>query len=66
MTISSRIKTIRGSISQADFAKKIGVHISTLQLYESRNIPKGDIFIKIKQEFGIIAFTGIHDTKNTH
>ena len=53
MSIGERIKTVRGSLSQKDFAKKIGVHLTTVQLYESGNIPKGDVLQRIKEKFGV-------------
>lgn len=51
MDIKNRIKSIRGSLSQKDFAEKIGVHITTVQGYESGNLPKGDILQRIHEVF---------------
>jgi len=53
MNIESRIKTVRGSLSQKDFADKIGVHITTVQGYEAGNLPKGDILKRIHDIFNV-------------
>ena len=53
MDIGTRIKSVRGSISQKEFAKNIGVHVTTLQLYETGNIPKGDVLQRIHSMFGV-------------
>jgi len=53
MSIENRIKMIRGSLTQKRFAEKIGVHIGTVQLYETGNIPKGDVLQRICENFGV-------------
>lgn len=51
--IGNRIKSIRGSLTQKEMAKKISVHIATYQLYEQGNIPKGDVLQRIHEAFGV-------------
>ena len=53
MTISERIKLIRGSLSQSDFGAQIGVSQSAVQNYESGQIPKGDVLQRIHQNFKV-------------
>jgi len=53
MTISERIKLIRGSLSQSDFGAQIGVSQSAVQNYESGQIPKGDVLQRIRQKFKV-------------
>jgi len=53
MTIGDRIKGVRGDLSREEFALKIGTDKSTVQRYEKEyNIPKGDILLRIHEEFG--------------
>lgn len=52
MGFGERIRTIRGNLSQAAFAKKLGIGITTLQNYESKGqIAKGDILKRIHDQF---------------
>jgi len=54
MTIGERIRQIRGSISQKEFAVSIGVAQNTLGNYErGGRTPNADIIIKITQNYDI-------------
>jgi len=53
MGLGNRIKIVRGDLTQKEFAKKIGVHTHTAQLYEQGNIPKGDVLQRICEKFRI-------------
>lgn len=54
MTLGDRLKKIRGDIPRSIFARRLGIHISSIRRYESENqIPKGDILEKIQEEFGV-------------
>lgn len=53
MTISERIKLVRGKISQESFGEKVGVSQSAVQLYEKGHIPKGDVLKRISETFGV-------------
>ena len=52
MEFKNRIKIVRGNLTQKEFAKKLDIHEGTVQLYETGNIPKGDILLHIHEEFG--------------
>lgn len=53
MEFKDRIKSVRGDLAQKTFAARIGVHPTTVQNYESGDIPKGDVLLRIHQEFGV-------------
>jgi len=51
--IGARIRKIRGSLNQKDFAKIIGVSTSVISKYESGRIPKAVILKKIADYGGV-------------
>jgi transcriptional regulator with XRE-family HTH domain len=51
--IGARIRKIRGSLNQKDFAKIIGVSTSVISKYESGRIPKAIILKKIADYGGV-------------
>jgi len=52
--IGKRIKFIRGDLTQGEFAERIKVDQSTVQVWEGRNkVPKGDILQRIREAFGV-------------
>ena len=52
-TVGSRIKQVRGNLSQASFATKIGVNKAQLGKYErDENIPGGDILTRLYEACG--------------
>jgi len=52
--LSNNIKSVRGNLTQAIFAKKIGVSKMTVQRWEAgTRLPCADDLFKIQQEFGI-------------
>ena len=53
MTFGEKFKSIKGSLSYEDFAKKVGVDKSTIHNYLNGHIPKGDVLQRIHQEFKI-------------
>ena len=53
MTFGERFKSIKGSLSREDFAKKINVDKSTIHNYLNGHIPKGDVLQRIRQEFKV-------------
>jgi transcriptional regulator with XRE-family HTH domain len=54
MAIGDRIKTIRGELTQFEFAKRIQVDKATVSTWETTNAyPKGDILERIHQEFKV-------------
>ena len=53
MTFGERFKSIKGSLSREDFAKKINVDKSTIHNYLNGHIPKGDVLQRIHQEFKV-------------
>lgn len=54
MHIGDRIKFIRGNLTQGQFAEKIKVDQSTVQVWEGKNkVPKGDILKRIREAFGV-------------
>lgn len=53
-TICDRIKSIRGELTQKEFAKKLGVSLGAVQYWEANEqIPKGDILLKFRNHFNI-------------
>lgn len=53
-TIGGRIRLVRGSLSQADFAAKIGVNKNLVGKYErDENIPGGDILTRLHHAFDV-------------
>jgi len=57
MGFYDRIKSVRGELTQNEFADKLGVHLTTVQLWETGNIPKGDILLHIHQISSQLATT---------
>lgn len=54
MTISDRIKYIRGNLTQKEFAEKTGVSLGGVQNWEVRNqVPNGNALISIRDKFNI-------------
>lgn len=55
MTLSGRIKTVRGSLSQEAFAEKISASQSAVTAWErgEGQFPKGDMLHKIREVFGV-------------
>jgi transcriptional regulator with XRE-family HTH domain len=49
--IVERIKKVRGELTQAEFAAKLGVQAATVSMYESGRIPDDEMLIKIA-DFG--------------
>lgn len=53
-TFGERLKTIRGTMTQVDFAKSLGVTQRAIVNYEKLNrIPRGNIIRKICENYGI-------------
>ena len=51
--IGKRLVTLRGNRSQEEVAKKLGISISALSMYEQGNrIPRDEIKIKIAEYYG--------------
>jgi transcriptional regulator with XRE-family HTH domain len=54
MPIGNRIKLVRKNLSRPDFAKRLGISVTSVQTYETLDhIPKGDILQRIQKEFGV-------------
>lgn len=54
MSLKDRIKYLRGSLSQPEFATKIGTSLGGLQKYETgKSVPNGSVLQKIHRETGI-------------
>lgn len=54
MLIGKRLVTLRGNRSQEEVAKKLGISISALSMYEQGNrIPRDEIKIKIADFYGM-------------
>lgn len=54
INIGKRIKFIRRDLTQGEFAEKIKVDQSTVQVWEGKNkVPKGDILQRIREAFGV-------------
>ncbi len=54
MNIGERIKSIRGNLTQKEFAKQINADQSTVQNWENKNkLPKGDILQRIQEIFNV-------------
>ena len=52
--IGKRLVTLRGNRSQEEVAKKLGISISALSMYEQGNrIPRDEIKIKIAEFYGL-------------
>lgn len=52
--IASRLKALRGHLSQKDFSEKIGVPFRTYQYYESGiRAPKGKVLAQIAERCGV-------------
>jgi len=53
MAFKNRVKVVRGRLTQKEFASRLGIHESTVQLYEAGHIPKGDILKRIHTVFHV-------------
>jgi len=53
MNFIERIESIIKPLSKAEFARKIGIHVSTIALWDDEHLPKGDILQRIHKEFNI-------------
>jgi transcriptional regulator with XRE-family HTH domain len=53
MEFETRIRKVRGSLTQRECAQRLDIHVSTWQQYEDGNIPKGDILQRIHKEFHV-------------
>jgi transcriptional regulator with XRE-family HTH domain len=53
MELKDRIRQVRGTLTQRECAKRLGIHTSTWQQYEFGNVPKGDILQKMHKEFQV-------------
>jgi transcriptional regulator with XRE-family HTH domain len=54
LDIADRIKTIRGKLSQEEFAQRVGVHKSSLGRYErGTSVPDLDFLSSVCSEFGV-------------
>ncbi|MDA8232846.1 MAG: helix-turn-helix transcriptional regulator [Magnetospirillum sp.] len=67
-TIGGRIRQVRGSRSQADFASELAVHKETLGKYErDQMIPGADFVGRVCQQFGVSAdwlLTGVEPPRS--
>lgn len=53
-TTGERIRQLRGDLSQAEFASKIGVHKEMVGKYErGQNVPGGDVLTRMREVFGV-------------
>lgn len=53
-TTGERIRQLRGDLSQAEFASKIGVHKEMVGKYErGQNVPGGDVLTRMHDVFGV-------------
>lgn len=53
-TTGERIRHLRGDLSQAEFASKIGVHKEMVGKYErGQNVPGGDVLTRMREVFGV-------------
>ncbi len=51
-SIGDRIRIIRGSLGQLEFAKEIGIKRNTVSSYENNNIiPSGKVLLKLYNKF---------------
>ena len=53
MDLGNRIRQVRGSLTQRQFADKIGVAVYTYQTYEKGSIPNGKILLRIHERFNV-------------
>ncbi len=53
MAFLQRLESKINHMTKADFAKKIGVHVSTISLWRDDKLPKGETLKRISKEFGI-------------
>lgn len=51
--VSDKLRELRGSLSQAEFAKKLGESQPNIQRYERGVQPKADFFINLRSKLGI-------------
>ena len=52
--IGQRIKLLRGNMSQAEFANKLGITKSSLAMYErGERIPRDEVKIRISKRCGV-------------
>jgi len=54
--ISQNIRKLRGTMSQADFAKKVGISRATVHRIESRRNFQVESFLKIADSFGLLPY----------
>lgn len=47
------ILTEKTNGSKSEFARKIGIHVSTISIWDDEHLPKGDILKRIHNEFNI-------------
>lgn len=56
MSVAERIKTIRGNMSQADFAAHVNLNVNTLRNYErGDSLPNIQVAAQICKEFGVCS-----------
>ena len=53
MELKERIRKVRGTLTQRECARHLGIHTSTWQQYEFGNVHKGDILQKIHKKFHV-------------
>ena len=67
MGFADRIKSIIGSLSYEEFAKKIDVDVSTISNWISgKNLPKGDTLQRIHQKFNVDLNWLLSDEENPY
>ena len=54
--ISQNVRKLRGTMSQADFAKKVGISRTTVHRIESRKNFQVESFLKIADSFGLLPY----------
>jgi len=54
--ISQNVRKVRGTMSQADFAKKVGVSRTTVHRIESRKNFQVESLLKIADSFGLYPY----------
>jgi len=54
--LSQNVRKLRGAMSQADFAKKVGVSRATVHRIESRKNFQVESFLKIADSFGLLPY----------
>ena len=53
MGFSKRLKMLRGDLTQKEFGARIKSSQSAVQVYEQGGLPKGDVLLRIRDEFNV-------------